>query len=128
MYSGIRRHLKTALSFKKRLVRIDAICCPNASTAVALLDACEAERRESSDNHDSAMLRTFTECISIVANSGRVNEEASLNEIAFFACARRKIVTDAQTYLQRALHIYKTEWGSLAKYAWLKETSNVILA
>jgi hypothetical protein len=56
-----------------------------------------------------------------------LNEEASLNEIAFFACAKRHMMTDAKMYLQRALHIYKEDWGSLAKYAWLSETSNAIL-
>ena len=125
--TGKRRHLKTARSFKKRLVRIDAIGCPNASTAVALLDAYEATLRESSDNHDSAMLKTFTTCLSIVAQGGRLNEEASLNEIAFFACAKRNMMTDANMYLERALQIYKEDWGSVAKYAWLKETSHAII-
>jgi hypothetical protein len=125
--TGKRRHLTKARSFKKRLSRIHATGCPNASVAIALLDAYEATVHKSSDNNDSAMLRTFTDCLSIVSESGRLNEEASLNEIAFFACARRNMVTDAQMYLQRALHIYKEDWGSLAKYAWLTETSNAML-
>jgi hypothetical protein len=126
--TGKRRHLAKARSFKKKLSRIDAIGCPNASVANAVLDAYEATARTSSDNNDDAMLRSFTECISIVANSGRVNDEADINEIAFFACARRNMVTDAQRYLQRALHVNREDWGSVAKYAWLKETSSAILA
>ena len=123
-----RRHLTKARSFKKRLSRIDAIGCPNASVAIALLDAHEATVRKSSGNRDSAMLNTFTECISRVASKGRVIEEAILNELAFFACARRNMVIDARMYLERALHIYKVDWRSLAKYTWLEETSNICLS
>jgi hypothetical protein len=126
--TGKRRHLTKARSFKKRLLRIDAVGCPNASVAIALLDSYETAVLKSSYNPDSTMLRTFTDCLAIVAKSGRVNEEASLNEIAFFACAKRNMMSDAQRYLQRALHIYKEDWGSLAKHAWLTETSNAILA
>ena len=35
---------------------------------------------------------------------------------------------EAQVYLENALEIYRDHWGAVAKYEWLKEKKNELLA
>jgi hypothetical protein len=55
--------------------------------------------------------------------------EGLLNEKAGFDfLAKRGRVVDAQHCFRRAMDVYRDEWGSIAKYLWLRERSADALA
>ena len=77
---------------------------------------------------NATLLRHVSDCLSIVESSGRANAEGILNEIAFFACAKRGMVNEAKMYLERAMKVYKDDLESVAKSHWLEERSSTALS
>lgn len=49
------------------------------------------------------------------------------NERAGFAVAELGRLEEAESYFERALQLYKYDWGSIAKYEWLQKKSTLRL-
>jgi tetratricopeptide (TPR) repeat protein len=104
---------------------------PNAPQFVALLVAQEASSMRRKDRFvhaDDLLIELFDNAIEMLSESKQVQFEDLANEQAGFSFARRGRRSLSVKYFERALQIYKDEWGSLAKYNWLKERSTRALA
>lgn len=121
-----RRHLTMARSFRTKLTKLDSIGCPNTSGSIALLSAKEATVLNLTDH--ATLLRQLSDSLLIVERSGRANAEGVLNEIAFFACAKRNMATEAKMYLKGAMKVYQHDVKSVAKSFWLEERSATALS
>lgn len=85
--TGIRKHLKAAKSFKKKLEGVAAIGSPNAIPFLAFLDA-EA-LAITSIALLGAVMASYDEAISVMATHNLVHMEGFANERAGFCCARQ---------------------------------------
>ena len=115
--NGNRKHLNFARKNRKTLRQAVSRGCPDASSYLTLLDAEDLSVRKSiaPDTVTAAYQR------SIDAATGNPRSEALANERAAFFQVKLGNRADAERYFERALELYKYDWGSIAKYDWLKE-------
>lgn len=120
-----RKHLKAARKYKKELEKIASLGGPNASPFIALLCAEELAFTKAT----AAMLSVaYNRAISVLAADRWVHMEALANERAGFVFAELGEGVDAETYFDRALHLYQNGWGAIAKYQYLREQKAVALS
>ena len=124
--TGKRQHLRKARMYKKRLVKAEGIGCSSASMYIAFLVAEEASVRKATD--DATLIAIYKRGIESAAKDGQFHVEGFLSERAGFALDRRKRRTEAEFYFQRALDLYRNEWGAVAKYQWLQQKSAKLLS
>ena len=119
--NGLRKHLKFARKNRKTLRAADSRGCPNASAFLMLLDAEDqsVQKRMVPDEVSAA----FRQAIDKMAAEGFPHFEGLANERAAFFQVKLGNRADAENYFARAMELYKYEWGSIAKYDWLKEKS-----
>ena len=117
--SGKRKHLRKARKYKKRLERMHSLGSPNAAPYLGVLNAEEASLRRSTS--EAMLAKAYDTAIENLSKHKLVHVEGLLNEQAGFAFERLNRGAEAERYFDRAMHLYKDEWGSLAKYEWLKE-------
>lgn len=119
--SGRRQYLKQGRRYSKLLRRMEAEGSLNATPLVAYLDAQEQAAEKGVDA--TTLHAIFDRGLNCLAESQFIPFEALLSEKAGFAFARLGLRSDATTYFDRALNIYKYQWGATAKYNWLLEKS-----
>ena len=123
--TGKRRHLRIARMYKKRLEKFEALGSSTASIYVAFLAAEEISVRTSTD--DATLIATYNRGIEIAAEDCHFHVEGFLSERAGLACARRQRYIEAERYFQRAMYLYKNEWGAVAMHHQLQCKSALIL-
>lgn len=126
--SGRGRHLRNARKYKNMLHRMDANDCPNASPLLAFLVAQELSLLNKKSLTIDSLRTSFDKGLNYLSHGSNFkNLEGLLNERAGFTFAKRKCWRLARLYFDQALHIYKYEWGAIAKYNELKHTSALAL-
>ena len=124
--NGNRKHLNYARKNRKTLRKAKSRGCPNASAFLTLLDAEELAVRKSvapgkvSDAYNVAIAAMDAEQLCHI--------EALANERAGFFQAKVGNRAEAEKHFERAMKLYKYEWGAIAKHDWLKEESVKVLA
>jgi hypothetical protein len=95
---------------------------PNAAPLLTYIVAHEASLQKK--NMNAAALRViFKTGIDYVVANGHMYLEGLLSERAGFCYIKLGLRSEAEFHFRRALHIYRVEWGGIAKYNQLKETS-----
>lgn len=101
--------------------------CPSALPLLSFLAAREDTLRK--NYVDVSTQRAAYKCgIDFLVESKSYSLEGLLNENAGFDFARRGLRADAQHYFDRALYIYQTKYGAIAKYNQLRQSSAKALA
>jgi len=121
-HSRKRYHLRKGRRYRRLLQRMVGAECPNAVPLLAFLVVQESMLRRG-DMTDAALRDVYDRGIVCLADAKLVHLEGVLNEKAGFAFARRGLRVEAERYFHRALHIYRNDWGAIAKYNWLQEMS-----
>jgi hypothetical protein len=125
--TGQRLHLSKARTYKRILKRMAGNGCPNASPLLAFLEAQEASLKKPSSDIIEIRAAYDAGITKLSEGMNFKNLEGLLNERAGFDFAKRGRFTAAGVYFSRALHIYKHEWGTAAKYNHLKQKSALVL-
>jgi len=126
METGNHKHYKIAQGYKKKLERVAAIGSPNAIPFLPFLDAEELAVRKSLV--PTVVSAAYTKAIDVMKSADLVHLEAYANERAGFYHARLENRSAAETHFNRAMELYRFEWGSIAKYEWLAEKSQKALS
>lgn len=117
--TGKRKYSRSGRRLRKLLECTKSTDCPNATAMVALLNAEKLAHRKNIE--ESALRIAYDTGIQCLLEHKLLPYEAILNERAGFDFAQRGMRVEAEQYFDRALHIYKYEWGATAKYIWLTE-------
>jgi tetratricopeptide (TPR) repeat protein len=121
-----RQHLKQARTYKKKIQKIESVGSPNARPFLAYV---EAEEESLKPNASIPRLTAlFNQAIQVMAAEKWPHQEGQVNERAGFVFAELGLCEEAERYFERAMDLYRYEWGSPPKYEWLKETCAVVLA
>jgi hypothetical protein len=120
-----RKHLTFARQNQATLQRAHNRGCPNALAFLTLLKA-EALSVKHSVNY-SVVNAAFDLAIETMASEKLPHTEALANERAAFYEVQRRNKFGAEKYFERALEIYKYDWGSIAKHDWLLEQMEIDL-
>jgi hypothetical protein len=116
-----RKHLKRARWNRANLQGAVSRGCPNGTAFLSLLDAEDLSVRKSAKIQD--VVAAYKRAIDVMALEGLPHTEALANERAGFFLVKAGNRVDAAQYFERALRLYKYEWGSYAKHDWLLEAS-----
>lgn len=119
--TGKRSLRRKARKYMKLLERMDADGCPNVSPYLVFLRADEASQRKSTD--EAALRSSYNRALDQLRESDYVHLEGLLCERAGFEFVKRGQRSDAECYFRKALNAYLHDWGSIAKYNWLREQS-----
>jgi hypothetical protein len=136
---GVRKHLKVARKYQKSLDRISH--CPNAIPYLVFLRAKALSVRYIKNNTKSSTtanknlavhetcLTAYDETIAEMKRVEWVHMEALANERAGFYLASPHVGEFAKVeyYFNTAMQLYKSDWGAIAKYEWLREECGKIL-
>lgn len=98
---------------------------PNIDPYLLLLNA---EDMAVNSNSGGKLTNTYNDAIRAMASGGIVHLEALANERAGFAAHRYGDHRSTETYLDRAMHICKYDWGATAKFDWLTEVKDSLLS
>lgn len=120
-----RRHLRKGRKFTKMLQRMDTTGVPGITPYLAFLRAEAFSRRKS--RAEAEVRAAYNQGIACLKEHNQCHFEGMLNERAGFDFVKRGRRTDAEQYFQRAMHLYRSEWGAIAKYDWLRRRSTVAL-
>lgn len=113
-----RKYLRKGRSLLRTLRRLrDNVGCIDASLYVDLLEAEDLSTRRSPSVE--VIVAAYDHAILVMARQKRDHLEALANERAGFALAS-KLPIDSDTYFERAMCLYKYQWGAIGKYEWLK--------
>ena len=124
--NGNRKHLKSARKHRETLGRAESRGCTRASAFLTLLDAEELSVRKSMA--PDTVAAAYNRAIQAMAAEGFPNLEGLANERAAFFKVKLGDREQARKYFERAMKLYKYEWGAIAKCNWLKEESAKALA
>ena len=116
-------HLKTARKYHKALTRIGF--SPNSTPFLALLTAEEMSSKGKAKPDD--VVAAYNRAIDAMSAVTWVNMEGLANERVGFYLVRVGDVDRASVYFDRAMYLYRYEWGALAKYEWLLEQSQEVM-
>ena len=116
-----RTHLKFARLKRRTIERAVSRGCPNGTAFLSLLDAEDLSVRRHAKPQD--IIAAYTRAIDAMALDRLPHMEGLANERAGFFQGRVGNRSEAVQYFDRALHLYKYEWGSYAKHDWLLEAS-----
>jgi tetratricopeptide (TPR) repeat protein len=119
--TGKRKHLKLARKNRSRLASIVSRGSPDAPSYMSLLDAEDLAVRKSAPSH--AVVAAFETAIEKLVTAGIPHSEAYALERTGFFLANRGNYDDAVFYFQKALDLYFTTCGSIARHDWLVEQS-----
>lgn len=115
--AGKRKHLRKARYYKKALRDMVSEGSPDAVPFYAFASTMEVSVKNAV-NFDELM-NVYNRALSVIVETGSCHIEGLMSEQAGFDLAQRGYVSEANVYFERALDIYKTRWGSNAKYEWL---------
>jgi hypothetical protein len=107
------------------LQRIAKSGCPNATPLEAFLVTQDLARAQHID--DEKLYNVYEQGIQQMADADLVHLEGLLNEKAGFHFAKRERWAEAERYFDRAMSIYRHDWGATAKYNWLEEKRGPVL-
>lgn len=79
-------------------------------------------------NNANKVVAMYLEATNAMEATKIVHFEALANERLAFYLVKHHRIEDAEAYFERALELYRFEWGSLAKYEWLRERRNKYLS
>lgn len=120
-------HLRKARSHKKKLQNLRGINCPNSEPLVKILQFEELSLGASSAAGCIRYETALREAIHACGHSGLVQYMAIAYERAGFVFAALNMFSKADIYFDHALEVYEHEWGSIAKYAWLRQQRTNLL-
>jgi len=116
--SGRKKYLRTARKIFKYFAKVHSLGNPNAKAYFLILEVenLSLKQKNIQDINDACEA-----CIRFQAEAGLVHLEALANEQASRICRELGGILHDKTneYLDRALHLYRNEWGATAKYEWL---------
>ena len=73
------------------------------------------------------VVAAYSRAIGAMEETGWANMEGLANEKVGFYLVRVGELDRASAYFDRALYLYRYEWGALAKYEWLLEQSQEVI-
>ena len=115
--TGQCKHLRRVRKHMKCLKRLEAFGSPNVSAYLVLL---EAERQSLKSRDTATLVAAYNKAIDAIQAERFVHFEALANErlsVVLTQLGRREL---AETCLDRAMHLFKYQWGAIAKYEWLR--------
>ena len=121
--SGQRVHLKGARKFHNAIKRVKF--CPNSTAFLTFLVAEELSAKGKAKTSD--VVAAYDRAIGDMAELTWVNWEGLANERVGFHLIRVGNLDQAKLYFDRAMELYRYEWGAIAKYEWLREKSEQAL-
>jgi predicted ATPase len=121
-------YLRKARSHKKKLQNLRAVNCPNSEPLVKILELEELSLSASSGPDLQRYESALHEAVQACRDAGLVQHTAIAYERAGFMFAAHNDFPKAETYFDHALDLFKHEWGSIAKYSWLKRQVTNILS
>lgn len=121
------RHLRKARSHKKKLQDLRSIQCPNSEPLVKILQLEKLSLRAASAADFSRYENELQEAVQACSDAGLVQHAAIAYERAGFMFAAHNDFPKAEAYINHVLMMYECEWGSRAKYSWLKEQAANVL-
>ena len=124
--NGNRKHLYFARKNRKKLQRAESRGCPNVSAYLKLLDAEELSVRKLTAPRIVSV--AYDRAIDAMAAAGRPHMEALANKRAAYFQVKQGNRAEAEKDFERAVHLYKYEWGGNAKHDWLTEESIAALS
>jgi hypothetical protein len=116
------RQLREGRKYLRILKRMHVAGRPNAAPLLTYLVAHEASLQKKNMNA-TALRAIFKTGIDYVVANEDTYIESILRERAGFCYIELGLRSEAEFHFRRALHIYRVEWGAIAKYNQLKETS-----
>jgi predicted ATPase len=117
--NGKRKHLRLAKKNQNTLKGVQRRGSPNAPVFLNLLNAEALSIKKSAKSH--AVTTAYGIAIEAMAREKYPQFEALANERAGFYQIRCKNRVAAEMYFERALELYKYDWGSITKHDWLSE-------
>jgi len=118
-------YLKKARKLRRYLEQVQARGNPNVSF-VSILQAEEGSIQKSSTVE--FIVSAYDSAIAIIVAKGKqARVEAMANERAGLVLAKLGCHAQAKPYLERAMWIYRHQWGATAKFEWLQEVSSHFL-
>lgn len=111
---------------RKKLQRAESRGCPNVSAYLKLLDAEELSVRKLTAPRIVSV--AYDRAIDAMAAAGRPHMEALANKRAAYFQVKQGNRAEAEKDFERAVHLYKYEWGGNAKHDWLTEESIAALS
>jgi len=123
--TGQRKNLKAARGFKKELLNLQSVGSPDAGTFLTLFEAEEVSLR--TPNDAAEILVAYDKAIGAFALQGWSHLEGVANERAAFVQGGLGRIEEAERYFDRALEVYRYDWGATAKYEWLLEKSRACI-
>ena len=125
--NGNRKHLYFARKKQKEASASRIAGMPkNVSAYLKLLDAEELSVRKLTAPRIVSV--AYDRAIDAMAAAGRPHMEALANKRAAYFQVKQGNRAEAQKYFERAVHLYKYEWGGNAKHDWLTEESTAALS
>ena len=118
-----RAHMKAARKYHKALKRIGF--SPNSIPFLALLGAEAMSARGKAKPRE--VVAAYSRAFGAMEAANWANMEGLANEKVGFYLVRVGNVDLARTYFDRAMYLYRYEWGALAKYEWLLEQSDQMI-
>jgi predicted ATPase len=118
-----RSHLKAARKYHKAVKRLSF--SPNSTPFLTLLAAEEMSARGKAKPDE--VVAAYDRAIGAMAATGWTNMKGLANERVGFYMVRVGDLDRASSYFDRAMYLYRHEWGALAKYEWLLEKSEQLL-
>ncbi|KAI2507053.1 PhoQ sensor [Fragilaria crotonensis] len=118
-----RAHLKAARKYRKVLTRTGF--SPDSIPFLMLLTAEEMSSKGKATPEQ--VVASYYRAIAAMAATGWANMEGLANEKVGFYLARVGDLDRASAFFDRAMHLYRYEWGALAKYEWLLEQSELAM-
>jgi len=123
--SGDKRHKKKARQYRALIKHMDRTACPNTAPYAPFLQAEDLSIQTSATQ--AQVMDAYHRAISAMQGVHWVHMEALVNERAGFYLASIGDATAAETFLDRALHLYRNEWGATAKHQFLRQKTDVLL-
>mmetsp|Transcript_4585 Transcript_4585/g.7152 ORF Transcript_4585/g.7152 Transcript_4585/m.7152 type:complete len:236 (+) Transcript_4585:3-710(+) len=120
--TGQRKHLRTARKYRKVLARHQSNRNPNANPFLTIIDVEELALKSTDP---ILIMQACNTSIQLQAGEDFSNLEALANEQAS-RIMRNLGGPTAETYRDRAIHVYSHKWGAIAKARWLQKGQDLI--
>ena len=115
--TGQDKNLRTAREHMKGLTRFEAVGSPNVSAFLVFL---EAESQSLKSRDPASLVAAYNKAIGAMKAERFVHLEALANERLSIVLAPLGCHELVETYLDRAIYLYKYQWGATAKCEWLR--------
>mmetsp|Transcript_9126 Transcript_9126/g.13332 ORF Transcript_9126/g.13332 Transcript_9126/m.13332 type:complete len:236 (-) Transcript_9126:346-1053(-) len=120
--TGQSKHLRTARKYRKVLARHQSNRNPNANPFLTIIDVEELALKSTDP---ILIMQACNTSIQLQAGEDFSNLEALANEQAS-RIMRNLGGPTAETYRDRAIHVYSHKWGAIAKARWLQKGQDLI--